>query len=159
MSHPNQTDAARPVRAVRRTTAAILTPLACLLPAAGFADLASEVLGSWKLISHQSTFQGQTFDAHAALLQQRPCAAGIVYEIKADHSFRLNAAGSGCDDQFKRTQEKLYAKTQWKLEGDKFTTSATHFAVGQTYTVKVEGDRMTLVGTDGQGTLVYQRKP
>jgi hypothetical protein len=29
--------------------------------------------------------------------------------------------------------------------------------VGQTYTVTVSGNRMTWVGTDGQGTLVFQR--
>ncbi len=159
MSQPSQTAAAQAPRGGCRTTATVFITLVCLHPAAGRADLASDVLGAWKLISHQSTFQGQTFDAHAALLQQRPCAADIVYEIKADRSFRLNAAGSGCDEPYKRAQEKLYAKTQWKLEGDRFTTSATQFAVGQTYTVKVEGNRMTLVGTDGQGTLVYQRKP
>ncbi|MBL8522125.1 MAG: lipocalin family protein [Betaproteobacteria bacterium] len=116
------------------------------------------VIGDWRMVSHVSTFEGQKFDSHAALLQQRPCAAQIVYKINADGTFRLDASGSTCDDKYKKTQEKLYAKTKWKLEGDKFTTSATNFAVGQTYTVTVAGNKMTLVGTDGQGTLVYQKK-
>jgi Lipocalin-like domain len=116
------------------------------------------VIGDWKMVSHVSTFDGQKFDSYAALLQQRPCAAQIVYKINADGTFRLDASGSSCDDNYKKAQEKLYAKTKWKLEGNKFTTSATNFAVGQSYTVTVTGNKMTWVGTDGQGTLVYQKK-
>ncbi|WP_421881029.1 hypothetical protein [Methylibium sp.] len=89
---------------------------------------------------------------------QRPCAAQIVYEVHADSTYRLNASGSSCDEKYKSTQQKLYAKTRWKLEGDKFTTSATNFAVGQSYTVSVSGNRMTWVGTEGQGTLILQKQ-
>jgi hypothetical protein len=91
------------------------------------------------------------------LLQQRPCAAKIRYKVNADASYRLDASASDCDEKYKSIQEKLYAKTQWKLEGNKLTTSATNFAAGQSYTVTVSGNRMTWVGTEGQGTLVFQR--
>jgi hypothetical protein len=118
---------------------------------------ADELVGRWKLVSHISQFGGQRFDSHAALLQQRPCAAAFVYELKADKSYRLDASASTCDARYKKTQERLYAKTQWRLAGNRLTTSATNFAAGQTYTVAVSGNRMTWVGTDGQGTLVYQK--
>ena len=115
------------------------------------------VVGPWKKLSHTVVFDGRSMDSHAALLQQRPCAAQVVYEIHADGRYRLDASGSHCDDKYKRVPEKLYAKTQWKLEGQKFTTSATNFAVGQSYNVSGAGQRMTWVGTEGQGTLVFER--
>lgn len=121
------------------------------------ADLAADVVGSWRKVSHTVTFGGTTMDSHAALLTQRPCAAAVRYNINADGTFRLDASASGCDAGYKSMQEKLYAKTKWKVEGNRFTTSSTNFAAGQTYTVTVSGNRMTWVGTDGQGTLVFQR--
>jgi hypothetical protein len=130
------------------------------LPGAGAvlaAGLSAEVVGSWRMVSHTVSVSGSTFDSHAALLQQRPCAARIRYNINADGTYRLDASASDCDDSYKATREKLYAKTQWRVEGNRITTSATNFAVGQTYTVSVSGDRMTWIGTDGQGTLVFQR--
>lgn len=120
---------------------------------------AAAVIGKWKVLSHTVVFEGQTMDMQAALLQQRPCAGQIVYEVNADGTYRLNASGSSCDEKYKSTQQKLYAKTRWKLEGDKFTTSATNFAVGQSYKTSVSGNRMTWVGTEGQGTLVLQKQP
>lgn len=36
--------------------------------------------------------------------------------------------------------------------------SATNSAIGQSYTATVNGNQLTLVGQDGQGTLTYQRK-
>ncbi len=118
---------------------------------------AQSPVGRWKVLSHTIVYDGTTMDMHAALLQQRPCAAKIVYEINADATYRLNAAASGCDQKYIDIQQKLYSKTQWKLEGNLFTTSATNFAVGQTYTISFSGDKMTWVGTEGQGTLVYQK--
>jgi hypothetical protein len=132
---------------------ALALALAAPLPSAA----APEVVGAWRLVSHVTVLDGQTLDTRAALLAQRPCADKIRYRINADGSFRLDASASDCDAAYKSAQEKLYAKTKWKLEGDKLTTSATNFAVGQTYTVTVSGSRMTWVGTAGQGTLVFQR--
>ena len=133
--------------------------LPCLF-AAGLAlanGLSTDVVGSWKMVSHTVTLDGSTFDSHAALMQQRPCAAKVRYNVNADGTYRLDASSSDCDEKYKAIQEKLYAKTRWKLEGNKITTSATNFAVGQTYAVSVSGNRMTWIGTDGQGTLVFQR--
>ena len=70
----------------------------------------------------------------------------------------MNASASSCDERYKKVQQGLYAKAMWKLDGTQITTSSTNFAVGQTYTVTVKGNRMTWIGTDGQGTLVYQKK-
>ena len=123
----------------------------------GWAGPAEDVIGRWKLVSHMVSAGGQSFDSHAALLQQRPCAAAIVYEVNADKSFRLNASASSCDEKYKKAQERLYAETKWRLEGNRITTSSTNFAVGQTYTVEVAGNRMTWVGTEGQGTMVFQK--
>lgn len=114
-------------------------------------------MGSWTLVSNTTVVDGSRFDIHAALLQQRPCAAKIRYHVGADGSYRLDASASGCDENYKRIQEKLYAKTKWRVDGNKLMTSSSNFAVGQTYTVSVSGNRMTWVGTEGQGTMVFQR--
>ncbi len=114
-------------------------------------------MGSWRLVSHTVTTAGTTFDSHSALLQQRPCAAKIRYNIGADGTYRLDASASDCDEKYKSAQQKLYAKTKWKLDGNKITTSSTNFAVGQTYTASISGNRMTWIGTEGQGTLVFER--
>ena len=63
---------------------------------------AQSPIGKWKMISHISSYEGQTFDSHKALLSQRPCAAKIVYEINADATYRLNASNSGCDKKKKK---------------------------------------------------------
>lgn len=118
---------------------------------------AQNPIGKWKVIGNTVVYDGQKMDIHAALLKQRPCAAKIIWEINADGTFRLNAASSGCDESYKKIQQKLYSKTKWKLEGNKFTTSATNFAVGQSYTVVFSGNKMTMTGTEGQGVTTYQR--
>jgi hypothetical protein len=119
---------------------------------------AQSPVGKWKLLSHMAEYDGQKFDSHAALLSQRPCAAKIVYEINADGTFRLNASASGCDERYRNIQEKLYSKTMWKVEGNRMTISTLKdFSVGQTYTITVTGNKMVWTGTEGQGTLVYQR--
>ncbi|HNN27412.1 MAG TPA: hypothetical protein PKK18_13310, partial [Chitinophagales bacterium] len=109
-------------------------------------------------ITHVSTFNGQTFDSHKALLIQRPCAAKFVYEINADATFRLNASQSGCDDKYTKVQEKLYSETKWKVQGNKITISSLKdFAVGQSYFISFSGNKMIWKGTDGQGTITYQK--
>jgi hypothetical protein len=115
-------------------------------------------VGKWKKISHVSTYDGQTFDSHKALLTQRPCAAKIIWEVNADKTFRLNAAASGCDEKYKNIQQKLYSKTNWRVTGNKITISTEKdFIVGQTYTISYSGNKMIWVGTDGQGTITYQK--
>ena len=134
---------------------AILAGLVALLLAQ--AINAQSPVGKWKKLSHTFVYEGQKMDSHAALLKQRPCAANIVWEINADGTFRLNAAGSGCDESYKNIQQKMYAKTKWKMEGNKFTTSATNFAVGQSYAVVFSGNKMIMTGTEGQGVITYQK--
>lgn len=120
--------------------------------------LAQSPAGKWKVISHIVVFDGKKMDMHAALLSQRPCASKIVYEINADATYRLNATASGCDEKYKNIQQKLYSKTRWRVVGNKITISTLKdFAVGQTYTISISGNKMTWVGTDGQGTIVYQK--
>ncbi|MBL7726153.1 MAG: hypothetical protein JNM68_00630, partial [Dinghuibacter sp.] len=70
-------------------------------------------------------------------------------------TFRLDASASGCDEQYKKIQEKLWGKTRWKVEGKTFTTSATNFAVGQSYTLSFSGNKMIWTGTEGQGVITY----
>ncbi len=119
---------------------------------------AQSPVGKWKKISHVSTYDGQTFDSHKALLTQRPCAAKIVWQLNANKTFRLSAAASGCDEKYKSIQEKLYSKTNWRITGNKITISTQKdFVVGQTYTISYSGSKMIWVGTDGQGTITYQK--
>lgn len=77
--------------------------------------------------------------------------------VNADGTYRLNASASDCDEKYQSSQEKLYPATQWKVAGNTITTWATHFAVGQTCSVAISGNRMTWTSTEGQGTLVVQR--
>jgi hypothetical protein len=119
---------------------------------------AQSPVGVWKMISHMVEYGGEKMDSHASLLAQRPCAAKIVYEIKADGNFRLNASASTCDEKYRNIQEKLYAQTKWKLENGIFSTSSTNFAVGQSYKISFSGDKMTWIGTEGQGVIVYQKQ-
>ncbi len=135
-----------------KTLIALLTTI-CITNAC----LAQDPIGKWKIISHTIIFEGKKMDMHAALLQQRPCAAKIMYEINADGTYRLNAATSGCDEKYKNIQQKLYSKTKWKVTGNKISISATSFAVGQSYIISLAGNKMTWVGTDNQGTIVYQK--
>ena len=119
--------------------------------------IAQSPVGKWKKLSHISTYEGQKFDSQQALLKQRPCADKIIWEINADASFHLDATSSSCDERYKKIQQKMYSKTKWKLAGNKFTVSATNFVVGQTYLISFAGNKMTWVGTEGQGTIVYQK--
>ncbi len=118
---------------------------------------AQSPVGRWKKISHTSVFNGQKIDTYSAFLKQRPCADKIVYEINADGTFRLNASASGCDEKYSSMQQRLYSKTQWKIEGNLITTSAVNFAVGQSYNIKFSGNKMTWTGTADEGTIVYQK--
>jgi hypothetical protein len=132
--------------------------LYCLvLLISAFAVNAQSPVGKWKVLTHTVEMEGSKIDMHAALLQRRPCAAKVVYEINADASYRLNASASGCDESYVSMQEKLYSKTQWRLTGNQIMISATNFEIGQTYSVSFSGDKMTWIGTEGQGTIVYQR--
>lgn len=84
-----------------------------------FLATAQSPVGKWKKVSHISTYDGQTFDSHKALLQSRPCAAKVVWEINADGTFRQNLDESGCDESYKKVQAKMYGKSVWKLTGNK----------------------------------------
>jgi Lipocalin-like domain len=134
-------------------------PFLLLLITIATAAFSQNPVGKWKKISHVSTYEGETFDSHKALLTQRPCAAKIVWEINEDKTFRLNAANSGCDEKYKKIQEKLYSQTNWRVQGNKITISTLKdFAVGQTYSITISGNKMIWVGTDGQGTITYQKQ-
>lgn len=62
------------------------------------------------------------------------------------------------DESYKKVQTKLWAKTMWRLVGNKFTTSTLKdFSVGQTYSIVISGNTMTMTGTEGQGVTVYKR--
>lgn len=114
--------------------------------------------GKWKIISHISEYEGQKFDSHKALLSTKPCVAKIVIELNADATYRLNASNSRCDDRYKKIQEKLYSKTNWQVKNGIITISTLKdFSVGQSYKISITGNKMTWVGTDGQGTIVYQK--
>ncbi len=116
------------------------------------------VVGRWKRLSSTIEHQGQKVDMHAALVQQRPCAAKIRYVITADGKYQLDASQSGCDEKYRGIQERLHSKMRWKVEGQRITLSTTDFAVGQTYLFSISGDKMTWTGTEGQGVSVYQRE-
>jgi hypothetical protein len=128
----------------------------CLIFLYGSPTFSQDPQGKWKMVSHLSTFEGDSFDSYKALLTQRPCAAKIVWEINADQTFRLNASASGCDERYRSIQERLYSKTNWRMKGNLITISTQKdFSVGQSYIVLITGKTMTWTGTNGQGTLTY----
>lgn len=133
--------------------------LAVALCIVAFTASGQSPVGNWRMVSHVSEWQGQKMDSHAALLQQRPCVSKIVYEVKADGTYRLNASNSGCEERYQSIQEKLYSKTKWKVENGIITTSATDFAVGQRYKLSFLGNKMIWTGTEGQGVITYERLP
>ncbi len=119
---------------------------------------AQNPMGKWKVISEVNEYDGQKFDSHKALLQQRPCAAKIFYEINTDGTYRLNAASSDCDEKYKKIQEKLHSESVWTVTGNKITIGHKKApTVGQTYTFTISANKMIWIGTNGQGTIVYQK--
>ncbi len=119
---------------------------------------AQSPVGKWKIVSYVSEFNGQKFDSHKALLQQRPCAAKIVYEINLNGTYRLNAANSGCDERYIKIQEKLHSEEVWTVKGNKITIGHKKaISVGHTYTFSIKGDIMIWTGTDGEGVITYKK--
>ncbi len=119
---------------------------------------AQSPIGKWKIVSYVSEFNGQKFDSHKALLQQRPCAAKIVYEINSNGTYRLNAANSGCDERYIKIQEKLHSEEVWTVKGNKITIGHKKaISVGHTYTFSIKGDIMIWTGTDGEGVITYKK--
>lgn len=112
-------------------------------------------VGNWKMVSHMATYDGKTFDAHAALLSQRPCASKIVYRITTDGNYRLDASDSGCDEQYTAIQERLYSKTLWKLDGTKLFIGGKE-GIGNTYTVTFSGNKMIWKSEYGD-VITYQK--
>lgn len=112
-------------------------------------------VGNWKLISHLATFEGKTFDSHAALLTQRPCAARIVYRITDDGNYRLDASASGCDESYVNIQQRLYSKTKWKLDGNKLFIGGKE-GIGHTYSITFSGNKMVWKSEYGD-VITYQK--
>jgi hypothetical protein len=120
--------------------------------------LSQNLVGKWKVISHVSEFQGEKFDSHQALLTQRPCAAKIIYVIYTDGTFRLDASQSQCDEKFTKIQEKIYSESVWTVSGNMITIGNKNApSVGQKYTFTITGNKMVWTGTDGQGSITYQK--
>lgn len=117
---------------------------------------AQSPIGKWKKISHVSIYDGQTFDSHEALLKQRPCAANIIWEINADGTFRQNLSASGCDENYKNIQTKMYSKSVWKLTGNKLFIGGKE-GLGNTYTLSFSQNKMIMTGTEGQGIITYTK--
>lgn len=120
---------------------------------------AQNPVGNWKKISHVGKFQGTTFDSHKALLSQRPCASKIVYRITADKNYRLDASTSGCDESYKDIQQRLWSKTKWRLQGNKFSTGTADFAVSNDYTISFSGDKMIWKALDSDDVITFVRLP
>ena len=115
-------------------------------------------VGKWKIISQVKEWQGEKFDWHKTLLSQRPCAANIIYVIHSDGTYRLDASQSGCDDSYKKMQEKLYAQSVWTVTGNVISIGNKKApTVGQKYTFTITGNKMDWKGTDGQGIITYQK--
>ncbi|MBK8624321.1 MAG: lipocalin family protein [Saprospiraceae bacterium] len=121
-------------------------------------SLAQNAVGRWKVLSEINEYQGEKFDSHIALLSQRPCATAIQYVINIDGTYRLDASQSGCDDKYKKIQEKLYSESVWTISGNIITIGHKKApSVGQKYAFTITGNKMVWIGTEGQGTITYQK--
>jgi hypothetical protein len=121
-------------------------------------SIAQSPVGRWKVVSEINEYQGEKFDSHSALLTVRPCAAKIRFVIHNDGTYRLDASQSGCDEKYKNIQEKLYSESVWTVSGNMITIGHKKApTVGQKYKYTITGNKMVWVGTDGQGTITYQK--
>ncbi len=123
-----------------------------------FYSFAQSLVGKWKVVSEMNEYQGEKFDSHLALLTVRPCAAKIKYVIHNDGTYRLDASQCGCDEKYKNIQEKLYSESVWTISGNTITIGHKKApTVGQKYKYSITGNKMVWVGTEGQGTITYQK--
>ncbi|MBK8546037.1 MAG: lipocalin family protein [Saprospiraceae bacterium] len=123
-----------------------------------FKSFTQNPIGKWKVISEINEWQGEKFDSHKALLSQRPCAAKIFYVIHTDGTYRLDDSQSNCEEKYKKIQEKLYSETVWTVTGNVITIGNKKApSVGQKYTFTLTGNKMVWTGTEGQGTITYQK--
>ena len=118
-------------------------------------SFAQSPVGNWKKVSHMATYEGKTFDSHAALLSQRPCAAKIIYKLTEDGNYRLDASSSGCDESYTNIQQKLYSKTKWKLDGNKIFIGGKE-GIGNTYAITFSGNKMIWKSEYGD-VITYQK--
>ena len=118
---------------------------------------AQQPVGQWKKVSHNIDYDGQQMDSYKSLLQVYPVAAQLVHEFSADGVYKLLCKGNNCADKYVLTQQKLYANMKWRITGNIIMMSSTGFSVGQSYKIQITGNKMTWVGTEGQGTIVYQK--
>jgi hypothetical protein len=114
---------------------------------------AQSPVGKWKVESYWSN--EYKFDSHKALLSSRPCAAEIFYEISEDGKYRLNASKCSCDESYKKIQEKLWSKTQWRIKDKLIQLSSTNFSVTKDYSVSYSGNKM--IWKNQWDTITYVR--
>ncbi|MFN3851788.1 MAG: hypothetical protein ACK4NY_20290 [Spirosomataceae bacterium] len=114
---------------------------------------AQSPIGKWKVESYWSN--EHKFDSHKALLNSRPCAADIFYEITEDGKYRLNASKSNCDEKYKKMQEKIWSQTKWRLKDKLIQLSATNFSITQDYTITFSGNKM--IWKNEWDTITYVR--
>ncbi len=123
-----------------------------------FKSYAQNPIGKWKVISEINEWQGDKFDSHEALLSQCPCAAKIFYVIHTDGTYRLDASQSTCDERDKKIRERLYSASVWTIAGNIITIGYKKApSLGHKYIFTISGNKMIWVGTDGQGTITYQK--
>ncbi|MBK6786013.1 MAG: hypothetical protein IPG79_21420 [Saprospiraceae bacterium] len=81
-----------------------------------------------------------------------------LYVIHTDGTYRLDASQSNCEEKYKKIQEKLYSETVWTVTGNVITIGNKKApSVGQKYTFTLTGNKMVWTGTEGQGTITYQK--
>ncbi len=114
---------------------------------------AQTVEGKWKCIASYSSFDNKQTNMEDALHQSRPCTKNTIYEFQADG--KIKRIYSGCDEIYVATQDKLWKKQQWKLEGENIKTSVTNFMVFKKYTLTFSGNKMTW--TNKEETIIYEK--
>jgi len=114
---------------------------------------AQTIVGKWKCIANYSSFDNKQTNMEEALHQSKPCTKNTIYEFLSDG--KIKRIYSGCDEKYVTTQDKLWKKQQWKLEGNNIKTSVTNFMVFREYTLTFSGNKMTWTNKDE--TIIYQK--
>ncbi|WP_416438640.1 hypothetical protein [Phnomibacter sp. MR] len=136
---------------IRHTITVLLSVL--LLPKA----FTQNPVGKWKKLSHTIEYAGEKIDSYKTVLQLYPVAARLAHAFDEAGNFRLECSGTDCKEKYVVMQQKLYAQTKWRLTGNVLMLSSSGFRVGQSYSIRLSGNKMIWEGTEGQGTIVYEK--
>ncbi len=114
---------------------------------------AQPIVGKWKCVANYSSFDNKKTNMEAALHQSRPCTKNTIYDFQSDG--KVVRTYLDCDQKYVETQNKIWKKQQWKLEGNTLKISVTNFSICTKYNLTFSVNKMTW--TNNEETIVYEK--